>query len=242
MAATAAIAWIAAAAPAHAQTPPVPPPQAPAMTTVRLSDEVTFTRWANAARPARAYSRPTADARPVGRLRLLTEDGFPELYLLLASRQDDQGVTWVRLRLPRRPNDVTGWVRRGMLGPFHVVHTRLVVNRRALRVTLFDHGRPRFRARVGVGRPGMPTPAGAFWIREKFHVRGNSLYGPVAMGTAAYSNVLTDWPGGGVIGLHGTDEPGLIPGRPSHGCIRLRNADILRLYALTPVGTPLRIR
>jgi lipoprotein-anchoring transpeptidase ErfK/SrfK len=61
------------------------------------------------------------------------------------------------------------------------------------------------------------------------------------MGTAAYSNVLTDWPGGGVIGMHGTDEPRLIPGRPSHGCIRLRNPDITRLYALTPIGTPVSI-
>jgi glucose/arabinose dehydrogenase len=90
VAAAAVIAWIAAATPARAQTPPVPSPQAPAPTTVRLSDEVTFTRWANAARPARAYSRPTADARPAGRLRLLTEDGFPGAYLLLASRHDDQ--------------------------------------------------------------------------------------------------------------------------------------------------------
>jgi lipoprotein-anchoring transpeptidase ErfK/SrfK len=62
------------------------------------------------------------------------------------------------------------------------------------------------------------------------------------MGTAAYSGVLTDWPGGGVIGIHGTNQPGLIPGRPSHGCIRMRNRDIKRLYALTPVGTPLRIK
>jgi lipoprotein-anchoring transpeptidase ErfK/SrfK len=45
-----------------------------------------------------------------------------------------------------------------------------------------------------------------------------------------------------VIGLHGTSRPGLIPGRPSHGCIRLKNPDIERLYALTPIGTPLLIR
>jgi hypothetical protein len=234
----AAIIAIAAAAPAHAQAPPLPP----RLATVRLSDELTFTRWANAVLPARAFARPSGDARQVGRLRLLTEDGFPEVYLLLASRQAADGVTWVHLRLPQRPNHITGWVRRSTLGPFHLVHTRLIVNRRALRVTLFDRGTRRFRARVGIGAPGTPTPSGAFWIREKLRVSGDALYGPRAMGTAAYSNVLTDWPGGGVIGLHGTGEPALIPGRPSHGCIRLRNADILRLYALTPIGTPLLIR
>jgi lipoprotein-anchoring transpeptidase ErfK/SrfK len=44
-----------------------------------------------------------------------------------------------------------------------------------------------------------------------------------------------------VVGIHGTNEPQLVPGRPSHGCIRMHNKDILRLARLMPVGTPLRI-
>jgi hypothetical protein len=240
----AAVVSIAASAPADAQAPSPsrpPPPDGPTGP-VRLSNETTFTRWASAVTRAKAFARPSANARRVGRLRLLTEDGFPEVYVLLASRRDAAGATWVRLRLPQRPNNVTGWVRRGKLGPFRLVHTRLVVSRRSLRVTLYERGRRRFRAPVGMGAPGTPTPAGSFWIREKFHVSGSPIYGTRAMGTAAYSNVLTDWPGGGVIGMHGTSRPGLIPGRPSHGCIRLRNPDIERLYALTPIGTPLRVR
>ena len=221
---------IAASAPAHAE---------PA---VGLSNETTFTRWADALTGARAFARASTDARQVGRLRRLTEDGFPEVYVLLASRKDARGSTWIRLRLPQRPNNVTGWVRRRALGPFRLVHTRLVVSRRTLRVTLYKHGRRRFRAPVGMGAPGTPTPTGSFWIREKFHVRAGSIYGTRAIGTAAYSDVLSDWPGGGVIGLHGTNAPGLIPGRPSHGCIRLRNLDIERLYRLTPIGTPLLIK
>ena len=233
-AALAAIIAIAAGSSARADAPPP--------TAVRLSDEVTFTHWAGATKRAKAYARPSKDARPVGHLRFLTEDGFPEVYVLLSSRPDSEGVTWVRVRLPRRPADATGWVRRSALGQFHLVHTRLVVDHRALRVTLYRRGKPRFRARVGMGAPSTPTPSGSFWIREKFHVGGDGLYGTRAMGTSAYSSVLTDWPGGGVIGLHGTSEPGLIPGRPSHGCVRLRNPDIERLYALTPIGTPLLIR
>jgi hypothetical protein len=236
----AAIALVAAGAPTHAEA--TEPGQEAQPASARLSNETTFTRWANAALPARAYVRPSAHAPRAGRLRLLTEDGFPEVYVLLAQRQDAAGVPWVRLRLPQRPNGVTGWVRRATLGPFSLVRTRLVVNRRTLRITLFDGGRRRFRAPVGVGAPGTPTPKGSFWIREKFRVSGNSLYGTRAMGTAAYSDVLTDWPGGGIIGIHGTDQPGLLPGRPSHGCIRVRNRDIERLYDLTPIGTPLLIR
>jgi lipoprotein-anchoring transpeptidase ErfK/SrfK len=64
----------------------------------------------------------------------------------------------------------------------------------------------------------------------------------VAFGTTARSAVLTDWPDGGFVGIHGTSEPQLVPGRVSHGCIRLRNEDILRLVGLMPVGTPVTIR
>jgi lipoprotein-anchoring transpeptidase ErfK/SrfK len=53
--------------------------------------------------------------------------------------------------------------------------------------------------------------------------------------------VLSDWPGGGVIGIHGTNEPGLIPGHPSHGCVRVPNDAVRRLARLMPLGTPVRI-
>jgi lipoprotein-anchoring transpeptidase ErfK/SrfK len=66
------------------------------------------------------------------------------------------------------------------------------------------------------------------------------LYGPIAFGTSAYSR-LSDWPGGGVIGIHGTDQPGLIPGRVSHGCVRVPNRAIRRLARLVGVGTPVLI-
>lgn len=66
-------------------------------------------------------------------------------------------------------------------------------------------------------------------------------YGLLAFGTGARSAVLTDWPAGGFVGIHGADRPDLIPGPVSHGCIRLRNEDILGLGKLMPVGTPITI-
>jgi hypothetical protein len=236
-AALVAIASVAAGGPSFASALPANPPGQ-----VQLSNEKTLTRWASAVTRGGVYSQPSSKARRVGSLRFSTEDGFPEVYVILASVQDARGRTWARVRLAQKPNGVAGWALRSSLGDFHVVHTKLVVNRMTLRLTLYDHGRPVFRARVGVGKPSTPTPAGSFWIREKFRVDGSPLYGSRAMGTAAYSNTLTDWPGGGVVGLHGTSEPGLIPGRPSHGCIRLKNRDIVRLYRLAPVGTPLLIK
>ncbi len=81
---------------------------------------------------------------------------------------------------------------------------------------------------MGVGRSYWPTPAGQYFIREKLTKYASPFYGPLAFGSNARSAVLTDWPGGGFIGIHGTDEPQLIPGAISHGCVRLRDPDILR--------------
>jgi hypothetical protein len=230
---------LAALIPASAAAAALPPANPPGM--VRLSDERTTTKWAHTADLQPVFSRPSGKARRVARLRLLTEDRFAEVYLVLSSWKNSTGNTWLKIRVPRRPNGLTGWVRASALGQLHTVHTLLRVNKHTLRLTLYDNGRKRLSARIGVGKGGTPTPSGHFWIREKFRVGGNTLYGPRAIGTSAYAPYLTDWPGGGVVGLHGTNQPSLIPGRPSHGCIRLRNADILRLYKLAPKGTPIDI-
>ena len=225
------------AASAQQALPPASPPGAQ-----RLSDERLETRWAYPQRRARVRSRPSGRARKVARLRLLTEDRFPEIYLVLSRWVDPaNGNTWLRIRFPRRPNGTTGWVPAAALSSMTVTHKLIDVDKRHLRLRVFVNGAQVFTARIGVGKAGTITPSGHFYVREKFHVQGVPLYGPRAIGTSAYAPTLSDWPGGGVVGLHGTNQPGLIPGRPSHGCIRLRNRDILRLYALAERGTPINI-
>jgi hypothetical protein len=207
----------------------------------RVSDERTLTRWAYPGNHALIRSRPTGAARTVGKLHWFTEDNLPEIYLVLATWRDSHGTTWAKIRVPKRPNGITGWVPRAALRDLHVVHTFLDLNRSTLRLTLYRSGKVVTSVRVGIGASSNPTPRGNFYVREKFRVVGAPVYGPYALGTSAYAPHLTDWPGGGVVGLHGTNEPGLIPGRPSHGCIRLRNEKIARMYRLVPRGTPLHI-
>jgi hypothetical protein len=209
--------------------------------TERLSNERTVTRWANPWRQAAVRRSPFARSHRVGRLHLDTEDGYPEVYLALQSRRDADGSVWIRVRIPARPNGQTGWVPRLALGPLHAVTTALVIDLARSRATLRRSGKLIWRAPVGHGRPGMPTPTGRFYIREKMrNLGGSPIYGPWAFGTSAYSS-LSDWPGGGVVGIHGTNQPELIPGRPSHGCVRVRNPAIVRLARLMPVGTPVHI-
>jgi L,D-transpeptidase catalytic domain len=228
------------AASVHAAAP-APLPAANPPDAQKVSDERLETRWAYPQRRAVVYSRPSGRARKVTRLRLLTEDRFPELYVVLSRWVDPKGNAWLQIRLPRRPNGSKGWVPQAALSSTTVTHKMIDVDKSTLRLRVFDHGKVVMTARVGVGKRGTITPSGHFYVREKFHVKGVPLYGPRAIGTSAYAPTLSDWPGGGVVGLHGTNEPGLIPGRPSHGCIRLRNRDILRLYRLAERGTPIDI-
>ena len=194
-----------------------------------------------AARDARAHG-PGYALPDLAHLHLFTEDGLPEVYELIAQEIDRYGTTWVHIDVPMRPNGVTGWVPEDDLTSYHVVRSLLLVNLTTKRLTLFNKGKVVFRAPVGVGKPSTPTPTGRFWVREKFPVKPPvPLYGPYAIGTSDYSTTETDWPGGGIIGIHGTDQPSLVPGDPSHGCVRLHNADITRLYPLVQIGTPIVI-
>ena len=223
----------AASAPRDSVAAPVEPEPA-------LTDGRTFAHWSHPVATGAIRRSPSATAPLVARLHLLTEGGAPEVYPLLQAALDATDRRWLQVGIPGRPNGRTGWVREDGLGPAYRVTTRLVVDRARLQATLTKGGRPIWSARIGIGAVGSPTPAGRFWIREKLRVMPGSSYGPRAFGTSNYST-LTDWPGGGVIGIHGTDQPELIPGRPSHGCIRLRNDAVTRLYELMPVGTPLQI-
>jgi lipoprotein-anchoring transpeptidase ErfK/SrfK len=87
------------------------------------------------------------------------------------------------------------------------LNTHIVVNRAATRLTLYKNGAVIFQTRVGVGQHQWPTPAGEFYVTEKMTGFHDAAYGPLAMGTSARSAVLTDWPGGGFIGIHGTNAP-----------------------------------
>lgn len=229
----------AAAAPAAGGTPTRP--RYPA--TEDLHDPGVVSRSAYVNRRFTPRRHPSLSARTVGqKLGLLTEDRTTELVLVLARTSDAAGRTWLQVRTPSRPNGTVGWVPGDALGTMHRVATWLKVDLATTTLTLVRSGKVVFRARVGVGRKKWPTPRGEFYVRNALSGRAlGPIYGPLAFGLSAHSDVLTDWPGGGVVGIHGTNEPGLIPGRISHGCIRLRNSDILRLGRMLPIGTPVTI-
>lgn len=213
---------------------PAPPPKV-----VKLT-EGSISHWALVLRPVAARKAPDPSAKVVTVVPTATTDGTANLVSALEQQANSTG-TWVRVRLAILPNNSTGWLPRSALGKWHTLHTRVYINRTLFMLVLARDGKTILRARIGVGKSYWPTPRGEFYVRDKLYGFPDTFYGPVAFGTSGRSAVLTDWPGGGYVGIHGTSIPQILPGQVSHGCVRLRNPDILRLAAMMPVGTPVTI-
>jgi L,D-transpeptidase catalytic domain len=155
----------------------------------------------------------------------------------------DCSAAWYRVELPIRPNGASGYVRARAV-ELSAVRTRIVVDLSARRLILFRSGRPVMRAVAGVGAPATPTPTGRFYVNQRLIPSNPSgPWGPGAIGISAHSNVLQySWIQGAPVAIHGTNEPASIGHAVSHGCIRLDNAVLRRLFVRTPAGTPVIIR
>ena len=228
--------------PAQLALPPPPRPAWVVPNPATLAPIRGVSWWAPVRRAVVVRARPSATATPVGRVSTRTPEGTQNILELLGRALPGRSGLWQRVRLAVLPNGTTGWVPRWALAEPVILDTHLVIDRARFRATLFRDGVSVFSAPVGVGRARSPTPVGNFYVRDVLTRYRRRSYGPIAFGTSARSATLTDWPAGGYIGIHGTDRPQLIPGSISHGCIRLRNADILKLAALMPVGTPVTVK
>ena len=74
-------------------------------------------------------------------------------------------------------------------------------------------------------------------------VNGNILIPPYGVNQRRYAGVLGTrrLELGDGYGIHGTNDPASIGHAASHGCVRLRNEDIEKLYDMVAVGTPVYI-
>jgi len=130
--------------------------------------------------------------------------------------------------------------------------TVVTIDRSNFKLRLFKRLKFSKRYGVAVGQPAYPTPAGRFQISNKqvnpAWTAPNSpwageLAGTTTPGGAASNPLRARWMGiAGGVGIHGTSQEYSIGTRASHGCIRMRVADVVDLYSRVPVGTPVLIR
>ncbi|QDX93174.1 hypothetical protein EEL30_13175 [Brevibacillus laterosporus] len=84
---------------------------------------------------------------------------------------------------------------------------------------------------IAVGNPSTPTPVGEYKIVYKGKNWGPA-FGPRWLG------LNVPW---GTYGIHGTNRPYSIGQHLSHGCIRMRNRDIVELFDMIPLGSKVTI-
>jgi len=118
----------------------------------------------------------------------------------------------------------------------------LVVSIPDRKLALLEDGRVVKIYPVAVGKDATPSPAGSFTVAER--VTRPTWYRPGKVVPPGRNNPLGPrWIGLSRrgYGIHGTNSPRSIGRRASHGCIRMRNADVEELFGLVAIGDPVEL-
>lgn len=126
--------------------------------------------------------------------------------------------------------------------------TNLVLKLSDRRVYLYRGNELATSYPVAIGKAGWETPIGNYKVIEMQrdptweHPWTGKLVPPGAKNPlgARWIGFWTD--GKNFIGFHGTPQEKLVGQAVSHGCVRMRNQDILALYAQVDVGTPVTVK
>jgi L,D-transpeptidase catalytic domain len=196
--------------------------------------------------PTIARAKPNA-GRIVAHIRTEAPwSGGRNQLLVLGSKHDTLGRTWLHVELPSRPNGAAGW----MLADFAEVsptsyHVIVSLSKRTL--SLYHHGKLVKTVQSVVGAPNTPTPTGLFAVSTAVpQPNPEGFYGPWVLHLNAFSNVYKTFEGGdGVIGIHGRAGASLenpLGTAESHGCVRVDNDVVSLLAHVAGPGTPVEIR
>ena len=218
-----------APSPSPSPTPPPPLCEKDSLIATVAVDEVVARR------------RPRAGSAPIATFDRTDVVGAPQVFLVVRETFDAEGDSWFKVFLPIRPNGSTGYVPSRAV---RVVSTpyRLVLQRDRFRLGLYKGCSLQQRYTVGIGTGETPTPLGDFYLASLLKLPDpNTIYGTYAYGLSGFSEKLTNWRLGGIVGLHGTNAPTSVGVQSTHGCIRMYNEDVESLVPLLPLGTPITI-
>jgi lipoprotein-anchoring transpeptidase ErfK/SrfK len=187
---------------------------------------------------------PQGGSAVVARLGRLDQNGFQEVLSVIGAHSGaDCAPAWYRVALSVLPNGTTGWVRAWAVRTYRV-RSRIVIDISQRRLRLYRSGKLAFETSTAVGASATPTPLGRYFVNERYVLaNAGGPFGPYALGISAHSNALQHvWVEDGPIGIHGTNEPSSIGHAASHGCVRVANEVMRRLFPLAPAGTPVIVK
>jgi lipoprotein-anchoring transpeptidase ErfK/SrfK len=191
----------------------------------------------------RVVAAPGAHPRRIGWVRAWRPITGSQTVLPVVGRTTRDGVRWLKVRLPGRPNGGKGWiVQRGTV--LTTTSWSIVVRTSRRQVRVYRHGHLVRSLAAIVGKPSTPTPHGRFFLEESVRMLPGHPGGPFALATSARSNVFQEFEGGpGQIAIHGIANLGGTLGTAiSHGCVRVSNRSVTWLVKRIPAGTPVAIR
>ena len=183
---------------------------------------------------------PSPQGRVIKVLKDFRPDFRPQEIFAVRKVTGTDGNIWYRVSIPMRPNGTYGWVPAEAVS-LRPMHSQIVVNLRSRTIDLFRFNKHKWHGKVAIGAPGRETPVGHYYVAARFVPYHDTFLGVFAVETSAYSK-LTEWPGGGVVGIHGTSLPQLLGKAVSHGCVRVSNTTARKLKSLAPLGTPIWIK
>lgn len=181
--------------------------------------------------------RATPGGRVVARMHLRT--GFNSRRVMAVVRT---GQRWIAVRAVQTPNAGFGWVRAADVQLLHEPVV-LVADLSERRLTVLKQGRFVMRIPIAVGAAANPTPTGTFGVTDRLIPKPGSPYGCCVLAlTARQPDIPQGWGGGDRIAIHGTLAEWSVGTAASHGCLRVRETDLLRLMRRVPIGATVRIR
>ena len=201
-----------------------------------------YERWTvgKAVGPVTVFKKPSTSAAVLTQLGKVNQNGYPTL-VLVDKTEDVGGRTWYKVWVAIRPNETRGWVPEGKLA-FYTTSAKIVITLHERKLRVYRHGDLMGTYSVAVGRPGLSTPTGFFFINQKLKPpTPGGAYGVLAIGISAFQPKLAYWAQGGPVAIHGTNEPWLIGKAISHGCVRMHDKDVLAVSRYVPSGSPVEI-
>lgn len=122
----------------------------------------------------------------------------------------------------------------------------IIVDISKRRLWLYDHAKLVKTVRVAVGMRAYPTPIGTFKVigkkanpswRNPGGAWGKNMPAYIKPGPSNPLGVRALYINSPGIRIHGTSKSSSIGHAASHGCVRVANKEIVKLYPLVPVGT-----
>ncbi|MER3477231.1 MAG: hypothetical protein C4287_12895, partial [Leptolyngbya sp. ERB_1_2] len=133
--------------------------------------------------------------------------------------------------------------------PSPVTETKVVVDLSDRKVRLYEQKQLKATYPVAIGQEGWETPTGSFKVLQMYenpvwqhpitgkNIASGSKENPLGKRWIGFTSQ-----GKLLIGFHGTTDDSLLGQAVSHGCLRMKNADVIALYKQVKIGTPIVVK